>query len=739
MMRRWEWTAALVLPLLLYLAVTSVDGGLKPVGPPQTDYYNRLVHGLLKGHLYLDAPVSPELLSVSDPYDPAVRGNAPYLHDASLYHHHYYIYFGVTPVWTLLLPFAWLTGHDLPIGYAVWLFVSAGYLCAAIILRDLIRRHFPDAGPAVRRIAYAGLTFGGAELTLLARHQMYELPIAAGSAFFLAALVCLFQCLDARRSLGWAVLGGLALGLAIGCRPFYLLGALCFVAPLFSSARTNGYGWKAIALAAASCAVVGLGLAAYNHARFGSVWEFGQNYQLSGGYERQAQHFLLRYMPFNLRIYLFAPLRWGRYFPFVHAIDLPPMPAGFGGWDWSYGIAPNIPFAIFALGGFAVGRRDIRMGIMGASAVGLLLLMCAYFGSVGRYLGDLMPEMAIVAAVGFIALARSRRWVAILGGALAADTGVAAILLSLVMFDNAAESSPRLMHALAEIANAPVAAVEAAAGSRFGPVELKLSPPDHLNEWEPVLDSGMPPNRDEIWMQRLPGDRIQFAYRPFVGGPRIDSEPIAIGPAGPHRLTISLGSLYPPVEHPFFWGSSAERISSVKRWLRLRWDDRMVWERLGAFADPEPSRLWLHASLEAPRRVAPEWGIDALPGNVVVVRPKLSASEVGRRFPVVTAGRPGRGDALTIEVMADRQVRFGYDHWSKPTVRSPNLAWDFSGPVELHVQLPKYGGPGELVVTRSDGTVLWQLAADAYPRSAFGVYPGVNGIGASTCEATLPL
>src|SRR5207248_6297600 len=43
------------------------------------------------------------LLALADPYDPAQ--NAPYrLHDASLYHGRYYLYFGPTPVALLYLP-----------------------------------------------------------------------------------------------------------------------------------------------------------------------------------------------------------------------------------------------------------------------------------------------------------------------------------------------------------------------------------------------------------------------------------------------------------------------------------------------------------------------------------------------------------------------------------------------------------------------------------------------------------
>src|SRR6185503_20276489 len=113
--------AAYALPVALYLWIVWACARPGTLAGPQTDYYNLLAHGFLKGHLYLDTPVPRELLQLPNPYDPAQRPQGLALHDTSLYHHHYYIYFGVIPLWLVMLPFRWLTHHDLPIAYAVWL------------------------------------------------------------------------------------------------------------------------------------------------------------------------------------------------------------------------------------------------------------------------------------------------------------------------------------------------------------------------------------------------------------------------------------------------------------------------------------------------------------------------------------------------------------------------------------------------------------------------------------------
>jgi hypothetical protein len=112
-----------------WTAVCSFDEvpGIPPRGIPETDHFNLLSRGFLNGHLHLgDAPRA--LVEATNPYDPASRGPMELLHDASYYRGKYYIYFGPAPVVSLLQPFTVLTGRDLPLPYAVWLYCSGAYL-----------------------------------------------------------------------------------------------------------------------------------------------------------------------------------------------------------------------------------------------------------------------------------------------------------------------------------------------------------------------------------------------------------------------------------------------------------------------------------------------------------------------------------------------------------------------------------------------------------------------------------
>src|SRR4051812_13686606 len=115
-------------------------------GAEQNDYYNRLVDGWRAGQLHMKVEVPAELVTLRDPYDPNLRPPGLGLHDASLYRGKYYLYFGVAPVVTLLLPFRLLTGVPMPLPLAVILFTFSGFLISTATWLMIRRRYFPATG-----------------------------------------------------------------------------------------------------------------------------------------------------------------------------------------------------------------------------------------------------------------------------------------------------------------------------------------------------------------------------------------------------------------------------------------------------------------------------------------------------------------------------------------------------------------------------------------------------------------
>ena len=129
------------------------------------------------------------------------------------------------------MPFSVVTGRDLPIAYAVWLFTCAGYLALVGIFFFLQRRYFPRA--SLWTVTAGLIALGGASLVvaLLRRANIWELSGASGFGFFSVSLWCLIRALHSSRPLTWTTLGGLALGLAVASRPTYILCSVLFALP----------------------------------------------------------------------------------------------------------------------------------------------------------------------------------------------------------------------------------------------------------------------------------------------------------------------------------------------------------------------------------------------------------------------------------------------------------------------------------------------------------------------------
>src|SRR5687767_12808729 len=87
-----------------YLWTMRSSGEPWRFGEEQSDYYNLLVDGYLAGQLHMKVAVPPELAQLENPYDPAKRGGLG-LHDTSFYRGKYYLYFGVGPIVTVMMPF----------------------------------------------------------------------------------------------------------------------------------------------------------------------------------------------------------------------------------------------------------------------------------------------------------------------------------------------------------------------------------------------------------------------------------------------------------------------------------------------------------------------------------------------------------------------------------------------------------------------------------------------------------
>jgi hypothetical protein len=310
----------------------------------KVDHYNLLAEGFLSGHLYLSLKPPPEMLALKDPLDPVA--NRDYrLHDASLYRGKYYLYFGPVPALTLYLPWRWITGSGIPNNLAVVIYLLAGYVFSCLVLFSLLDACGIHPSWFATRVAIAALGLCQVAPVILRRAMVYETAVAAAFCVFVAGMYFLTREVLAGQPTWRSALAGLLLGMAPGCRPNYapavMLVFVVFLGYLWSR-RTSRRELLLHALyVGAPLTVCGLLLGWYNFARFGSLTEFGQSYQLVfDAADRGVVRNFSSVLPVLYRLLIERPLM-SRSFPFLELSTNGP----FGGLEWAPGVTRVEPMA----------------------------------------------------------------------------------------------------------------------------------------------------------------------------------------------------------------------------------------------------------------------------------------------------------------------------------------------------------------------------------------------------------
>ena len=457
---QWDAWRGRIAPLGLLAAtfwfyLWTVSQGL-PLRSVTTDgHYLLLTDAFIAGQLSLPITPHPNLLK-GNPYDDFGK-RPPYLHDASLYEGKYYVYFGVTPVVLLFLPFRVLGLGNLPENAAVAVFTFGSVLFSLLTLAFLRHTEFPSIRKLPSEI-YPMLALGGAIPYFLRRPAVYEVAIACG-LFCVTVAIYLLVTLESKGkiSLVRAALASLFLGLAVGARPHLLMASPLLVFGAWQVLRREKR-WPSPAEIAAlvlPILLVGVALGWYNYARFDSWTEFGRWYQLAGEPVRHL-HFDVRRVPFFSYLYLFHPGRVNLAFPYVHVrpADLPDL----GGVivEPVTGLLYSTPilYVLAVLPLLRSWHRDdsettqpvarsahIWAWVFVALALAQLLFVATFPGATMRYLVDFSPLLMMAAAIVMMALAvrlHGSRWRLPVRSAMV-------LLVGVTVFLNARTGDPRLL------------------------------------------------------------------------------------------------------------------------------------------------------------------------------------------------------------------------------------------------------------------------------------------------------
>jgi hypothetical protein len=308
------------LAVLAYMWIISI--GTMNKLPSGRDYYWMLAQAFQKGQTSLLVEPPTELLKLANPYDLSQRKGLDYLWDTTLYNGKYYLYWGPVPA-VLAIFINFFTKKPVGDAWLVFLFVIGTVLFSILLLRRLYR---DDRFPGW--LFWGGVLAAAVNVPLIwlfTHPAYYEASIAGGQLYMMAGFFFLYLTFRSPKVRRWDVFfSALAFGLA-GATRISLLPSVIFLACMILlrvylvQNRSFRASLPMFAAALIPLGIIAISLMAYNYDRFGSIFEFGHRYQLTGlamtkDYGDQTS---IHYVVPSIYSYFLRPAALTVHFPFI--------------------------------------------------------------------------------------------------------------------------------------------------------------------------------------------------------------------------------------------------------------------------------------------------------------------------------------------------------------------------------------------------------------------------------------
>ena len=323
-------TIAIVINVFVFIGLGVINPEYKATTSHHYQYY-RLAEAILDGHFYLNDTPPASLIMLDNPYDPDMRRTAvnnngeSFKWDTAYRNGRYYVYFGIVPCLMYYLPLKAM-GIELSNKYFIMAVVSIIIIFGYLLLYEINRRWFKN----ISFLAHLMLSiiFVNSTGIILATRAMdlYHVPIMAAMMFLIMTMYFWIKALPETEKGTlkgkYLTIGSITMALVAGCRPQLLLMAFISV-PLFwdyvfkkrtlfsktSIGKTVGFMLPFV--------IFGAFMMFYNYARFGSVFDFGQNYNLTV-MDMTAEHFNIEKIPLGLFTYFLQLPGTSVIFPYIH-------------------------------------------------------------------------------------------------------------------------------------------------------------------------------------------------------------------------------------------------------------------------------------------------------------------------------------------------------------------------------------------------------------------------------------
>ncbi len=224
----WKKKAFCVLTVVITIAACTWPMGKIPIWngevPDHRNQYELMAEAILEGHIDLRYGDEKELSKLDNPYDPEEReeSGVKFHWDHAFYDGHYYMYFGVVPVFLVFLPYRIITGMPLTTYHATQIFVAAAIIGIFTLLYLLSKLFFKKLSYCV----YLALSVAFSVMSVwysIAVPALYCTAITSAIALEIWSLYFYIRTVwgetSENRQIIFAFIGAALGALAFGCRP----------------------------------------------------------------------------------------------------------------------------------------------------------------------------------------------------------------------------------------------------------------------------------------------------------------------------------------------------------------------------------------------------------------------------------------------------------------------------------------------------------------------------------------
>lgn len=332
--RRYIWITGCVVCLLVVFVTGVIHNTCNedllmeiPEDITEEDQYTQLFDAFHKGQYNLDIDYETEKLdALENPYDRSER-NENDLHgvfwDRVYYNGNFYSYFGTAPVFTVYYPVFLLTGKIPTPLFASMLLCVYCVIFLTLLYELFLRRFCNDVPRELAILGLCALLFGSVIFAVASEAQFYFIAVLSGIAWtaaFLYFLLSAYFCENFRRRVILLVISGVSAALIAASRPTLLLYCFTAIIPAWDIMKNKKEATKNKLIYSAAVGVpVVIGAAlimSYNYSRFGSVMEFGFNYQLTVS-RAQANTIKLSMIVPALYHFFFQQPKFNSSFPYI--------------------------------------------------------------------------------------------------------------------------------------------------------------------------------------------------------------------------------------------------------------------------------------------------------------------------------------------------------------------------------------------------------------------------------------